>query len=170
MKTSAHETESPPQGGVPGTTTVPLCVVTETAYAQETLARLPLAESVLLLWQQVADAAFLQGLFDQHRGRCYDKVLSFPNLVQLIADALLHYDGSARASFEHALQDDALAVTIPAAYGKWRRLPIALIHEPGEAVSFDGLLPGASFEDAFDLGAHGLEVAEAGPQRRLQVG
>jgi len=47
---------------------------------------------------------------------------------------------------------------------------VSLIHEPGEAVSFDGLLPGASFEDAFDLGPHGLEVAEAGPQRRLQVG
>lgn len=126
MKTPLHETEPPPLRGMLGTTTVPVCVVPETAYVQETLARLPLAESVLLLWQQVADAAFLQGLFDQHRGRCYDKVLSFPRLVQLIADALLHYDGSARASFEHALQDDALDVTIPAAYGKLRRLPIDL--------------------------------------------
>ena len=126
MKTTSHATGNPPPRGVLGTTAVPLCVVPETAYVQETLARLPLAESVLLLWQQVADAAFLQGLFDQHRGRCYDKVLSFPSLVQLIADALLHYDGSARASFEHALQDDTLAVTIPAAYGKLRRLPIDL--------------------------------------------
>jgi hypothetical protein len=126
MKTPSHETGNPLLGGVAGTTYVPRCVVPETAYVQETLARLPLAESVLRLWQQVADAAFLQGLFDQHRGRCYDKILSFPNLVQLIADALLHYDGSARASFEHALQEDALDVTIPAAYGKLRRLPIAL--------------------------------------------
>src|SRR5207244_6312055 len=49
-----------------------------------------------------------------------------PSLVQLIADALLHYGGSARASFEHALEEDALEVTIPAAYGKLRRIPIAL--------------------------------------------
>jgi len=126
MKTTSHATGNPALRGVPGTTSVPLSVVPETAYVQETLARLPLAESVLLLWQQVADAGFLQGLFDQHRGRCYDKVLSFPSLVQLIADALLHYDGSARASFEHALEDDALEVTIPAAYGKLRRLPIDL--------------------------------------------
>jgi DDE family transposase len=126
MKTSSPETGNPPLSWVAGTTTVPLQVVPETAYVQETLARLPLAESVLLLWQQMADAAFLQGLFEQYRGRCYDKVLSFPSLVQLIADALLHYDGSARASFEHALEDDALAVSIPAAYGKLRRLPIAL--------------------------------------------
>jgi hypothetical protein len=53
-------------------------------------------------------------------------VLSFPHLVQLLADALLQYDGSARARFEHAQEDDALKVTLPAAYGKLRRLPIAL--------------------------------------------
>jgi hypothetical protein len=126
MKSPSLETGTLAPSGVPGTASLPIRALPETAYAQQTLARLPLAESVLLLWQQVADAAFLQGLFERHRGRCYDKVLSFPNLVQLIADALLHYDGSARASFEHALEDDALAVTIPAAYGKLRRLPIAL--------------------------------------------
>ena len=87
---------------------------------------MPLAEAVLLLWQQVADAAFLQGLFDRHRGRCYEKALSFPSLVQLLADALLQHEGSARASFEQALEEDALDVTIPAAYGKLRRIPLAL--------------------------------------------
>ena len=105
---------------------VPLRVIPETQFVRQTLAWLPLAESVLLLWQQVADPTFLQSLFARYRGRCYDKVLSFPSLVQLIADALLQHDGSARASFERALEDDALAVTIPAAYGKLRRLPIAV--------------------------------------------
>jgi hypothetical protein len=105
---------------------VPMRVLAEATYVQETLARLPLAESVLLLWQQVADAPFLQGLFAQQRGRCYEKALSFPSLVQLIADALLQYEGSARASFERALDDETLAVTIPAAYGKLRRLPLPL--------------------------------------------
>src|SRR5262249_9924745 len=45
----------------------------------------------------------------------------------------------------------------------------SLIHAPGEAVSFVGLPPGSSFDDALDLVPHGLEVAEAPPQRRLQV-
>jgi hypothetical protein len=85
-----------------------------------------LAQSVLLLWQQVADPKFLQDLFDRQRGRGYQKILSFPSLVQLIADALLQHDGSARASFERALERDALPVSIPAAYGKLRRLPIAV--------------------------------------------
>jgi hypothetical protein len=101
-------------------------VIPESCFVQETLARLPLAESVLLLWQQVADAPFLQELFDRHRGRGYEKALSFPRLVQLIADALLQYEGSARASFERAQQDDTLAVTLQAAYGKLRRLPLPL--------------------------------------------
>ena len=110
----------------PSATSPPVSVLPEAAYAQQTLARLPLAESVLLPWQQIGDSAFLQDLSDRHRGRCYDKLLPFPHLVQLIADALLQHDGTRRASFEHALQDDALAVTIPAAYGKLRRLPVAV--------------------------------------------
>ena len=113
-------------GVLPGTTAVPIRVAADTPFAREALDRLPLAESVLLLWQQIADPALLQDLFDKHRGRGYDKALSFPTLVHLIADALLQHDGSARASFERALDHNALPVTIPAAYGKLRRLPIAV--------------------------------------------
>jgi hypothetical protein len=119
-------TENVPEPCLPGTAFVPVRVANETQFARDALARLPLAESVLLLWQQVADPKFLQDLFEKWRGRAYEKALSFPSLVQLIADALLQYDGSARASFERALADDALPVTIPAAYGKLRRLPIAV--------------------------------------------
>src|ERR1700675_2783853 len=109
-------------GMLPGTTVVPIRVATDTRFAREALDRLPLAQSVLLLWQQVADPAFLQDLFDMRRGRGDDKILSFPSLVQLIADALLQHDGSPRASFERALEHNTLPVTIPAAYGKLRRL------------------------------------------------
>src|ERR1700758_4442888 len=114
------------QGPLSDTSLVPIQVVTETSFAHQALDRLPLAQSVLLLWQQVADPALLQSLYERHRGRGYEKSLSFPCLVQLIADALLQHDGSARASFERALEQDALPVTIPAAYGKLRRLPIAV--------------------------------------------
>ena len=139
MNASFFETGDDPEGVVPGANYVPVRVATDTRFAEEALAHLPLAECVLLLWQQVADAAYLQDLFEKHRGRSYDKILSFPSLVQLIADALLQHDGSARASFERALAYDALDVSIPAAYGKLRRVPIPLstaflIHVPGEGV------------------------------------
>jgi hypothetical protein len=126
MNASLLDSAAGADAPLPGNTTVPVAVADETRFAQEALAHLPLAQAVLLLWQQVADPTFLQGLFARYRGRCYEKVLSFPSLVELIADALLQHDGSARASFERALEDDALPVTIPAAYGKLRRLPIAL--------------------------------------------
>jgi hypothetical protein len=126
MNTALLESEADPASCVSGTTVVPVCVVDPLQFGEEALTRLPLAESVLRLWQQVADPILLQELFEKHRGRAYQKTLSFPCLVQLIADALLQYDGSARASFERAREQDALPVTIPAAYGKLRRLPIAV--------------------------------------------
>lgn len=125
MKTpllNAADMPSVPLGDAP----VPVQVANDLGFARYALDRLPLAQSVLLLWQQVADPKFLQDLFDRQRGRGYQKILSFPSLVQLIADALLQHDGSARASFERALEHDALPVSIPAAYGKLRRLPIAV--------------------------------------------
>jgi len=90
------------------------------------LKRLPLAEAVLLVWSWIAEDRFLQELFHGHRGRCYERVIAFPVLVQLIADALLQYDGSANHSFEKAQERDELTASIAAAYGKLRRLPIPL--------------------------------------------
>ena len=94
--------------------------------ARIVLDRLPLAEAVLLLWNCLAEPAFLQALFLQYRGRCYQKILSFPVLVQLIADALLQYAGSARKAFDTADDAGELPTSIQAAYKKLARLPVAL--------------------------------------------
>jgi hypothetical protein len=45
------------------------------------LGRMPLAEAVLTLWRWVADARALGQVFDEHRGRAYEKILTFPFLV-----------------------------------------------------------------------------------------
>jgi hypothetical protein len=126
MNTHPLNTTDCLDGLLPPTVDVPVAVATEPAFARAALDHLPLAQSVLLLWQQIADPALLDDLFAKHRGRSYNKVLSFPTFVHLIADALLNHDGSARASFERALDQSALPVSIPAAYGKLRRLPIAV--------------------------------------------
>ena len=93
---------------------------------REVIARLPLAEAVLLVWSHLADETFLTDLFEAHRGRCYQKVLTFPVLVSLIADALREHGGSGRRSFERAAEDGQLQASIQAAYGKLGRLPIPL--------------------------------------------
>ena len=90
------------------------------------LARMPLAEAVLWLWRWVADEERMSGLWEANRGRCYEKITSFPVMVQLIADALLQYRGSGRRSFEKGQQRGELETTIQAAFGKLGRLPLKL--------------------------------------------
>jgi hypothetical protein len=90
----------------------------------ETLARLPLAEAVLTLWRWAADADSVNQIFDDHRGRCYEKILTFATIVGLVRDALLEYDGSGRQSFEAAQDRGELDASVRAAYGKLGRTPI----------------------------------------------
>lgn len=92
----------------------------------ELLERMPLAEAALLLWRWVADEEHLGSLFDRYRGRCYEKVISFATMVQLIADALLKYKGSGHQSFGRARESAELEASLTAAYGKLGRLPVAL--------------------------------------------
>jgi len=88
--------------------------------------RVPLAEAVLTLWRFATDPERLEDLFERLRQRCYTKVLEFHALVQLMHDALLVYRGSGRQTFEHAREADQLRVSIQAAFGKLRRVPLGL--------------------------------------------
>jgi IS4 transposase len=88
--------------------------------------RLPLAEAALRVWAWVASKPFLSEVYEHHRGRSYEWILTFPVMVYLIADALLHYRGSGRRSFQAAKDEGSLETSIPAAFGKLRRLPIPL--------------------------------------------
>jgi len=94
--------------------------------SKETLSRLPLAESVLWLWRWITRDERMETLWETHRGRCYQKSISFPVMVQLVADAVMQFDGSGRRSFEHAKAGDVLDSTVQAAYRKLGRLPIRL--------------------------------------------
>jgi hypothetical protein len=113
-------------------------------FQRELLARLPLAEAVLRLFAQAFAPPFLQELFAQHRGRCYQKVLSFDTLVYLTRDALLTYHGSAQQAFDHAREQERLPVAIQNAYAKLGRVPVevatALLREGSRRL--EALLPG----------------------------
>jgi hypothetical protein len=93
---------------------------------QELWASMPLAEAVVQVLQYVADDARLQAIFDENRGRCYDDVIRFPNLVALIGDALLEHGGSGNQSFSRAQESGELKASKVAAYGKLGRLPVPL--------------------------------------------
>lgn len=94
--------------------------------SRKVLARMPLAEAALLLWSWVTCEDRLKSLWDRFRGACYEKIISFSSMVHLIADALLQHGGSGRRSFEKGIESGELEASLPAAYGKLRRLPIPL--------------------------------------------
>ena len=94
--------------------------------SERILARMPLAEAVMLLWQWVTCEERMSDVWQRHRGRCYKKIISFSLMVHLIADALLQYQGSARRSFEKGIENGELEATFQAAYKKLSRLPVAV--------------------------------------------
>jgi Transposase DDE domain len=95
-------------------------------FDMEVCRRLPLADAAFRLLDYATDDAFLDGVFERHRGRSYRGIVSFPLFVHLLADALLGHHGSAHQTFQRALEDDSLAASIQAMYGKLRRVPLEL--------------------------------------------
>src|SRR5271165_1590638 len=87
-------------------------------------ARMPLAESTMSIWRFVFDEQRLNALWEQNRGRNYEKSISFPMMTHLIAEALLQYEGSGRRSFEKNIESGELDSTFQAAFRKFGRLPI----------------------------------------------
>ena len=90
------------------------------------VARMPMAEAMLWLWRWLIGAERWLRIWNVHRGRCYQKKITFPVLVQLIGDALLLHQGSGRRSFEKGRERGELPATIAAAYRKLGRLPLPL--------------------------------------------
>jgi hypothetical protein len=68
----------------------------------------------------------LDGLYDRHRGRTYQKKITFPLMAQLVRDALLEPDGSGHKSFCHAQQDGSLDAVLSSTYDKLGHLPFAV--------------------------------------------
>jgi Transposase DDE domain len=95
-------------------------------FQAEALKRLPLAQAVFHLFSHVLDRPHLEELFQEHRGRCYERELSFAEVVYLLRDALLVHEGSGNASFTEARQAGALEVTVKSVYEKLGRFPLEL--------------------------------------------
>ena len=95
-------------------------------FDREVLSRLPLAEATLVLWQFVCDDDSLHKLYDRHRGRTYQKKITFPLLAQLVRDALLQPSGSGHKSFCQAQQDGILPAVLSSTYDKLGHLPFAV--------------------------------------------
>jgi hypothetical protein len=96
------------------------------SFARDVLARLPLADAFYSVWQSLTTDDILQSLYDRHRGACYQQLLSFTELVGVVADALTRCHGSGRKAIQDALDQQQLSTRQRAVYGKLSRLPLAL--------------------------------------------
>jgi hypothetical protein len=88
--------------------------------------RTPLADATLTLWSYLLQPPALNEIFEQHRGRSFEDLLTFPIFVDLIRDALVLHKGSGLQSFQRAQEQGDLPTCVEAAYGKLRRTPIPL--------------------------------------------
>lgn len=98
----------------------------DAASVQKVISALPLAEAAFSLLSEVTDEQRLMELFNKHRGRSYERVITFPVMVRLIGDALLQEGGSAHRAFGRAQEEGNLEASLVAAYGKLGRIPIHL--------------------------------------------
>lgn len=93
-------------------------------FATEVLRQLPLAQSVLSIFAYALDEPFLDAVFEEHRGRGYEGILTFSTLVYLVRDALLIHEGHGLPSFQRAAADGELPVLIGSVYPKLSRMEV----------------------------------------------
>ena len=96
------------------------------AFTRELMERSPLAGSVLELFNFVFDEQLLGSIWQQHRGRCYEDVLKFPDFLRLVRDALLSHGGSAHSLFVQLEQDEAHPIDESNFYRKLARTPVQI--------------------------------------------
>jgi hypothetical protein len=139
----------PPQQSVP-----------QAPFAREVLQRLPLAEAFYSLWAYLAPDAVLDGLFREHRGRCYHDQLAFAELVTVLTDAVTRYHGSGLPAIDQALAHQRLSTHARAVYGKLSRLPLPLAEAflAGLTARLRPLFPAGLYRSALPTCLAGLTV------------
>jgi len=96
-----------------------------TSFDLAVLHRLPLAEAVYRVLAYAWDDAFLEELYQAHRGSQYTKTISFPTLVHLVSDALF-VGRSGLQTFQQGQADGVLQASVEACYRKLGRVTPAL--------------------------------------------
>ena len=100
--------------------------MSKNAFERELIRRSPLAGAVLSLYDFVFDDVLLKSIWDQHRGRCYEDVLTFSDMLVLTRDALVRHGGSAHQLFLDLESQDQHPVNESNFYRKLRNTPTAV--------------------------------------------
>lgn len=93
-------------------------------FDRQVLSRLPLAEAVLTLASWIMGVDSLDKTYEENRGRCYSRILTFPGFVRILWECLTGPWGSARSGLVKAAEEDRLPVSIRAFYDKLAKTPM----------------------------------------------
>ena len=96
------------------------------AFSKQLVGRLPLACATLELFDFAFDGQMINGIYEDHRGRCYTDLLSFPKLLELVRDCLLQHGGSGHRLFLELERQDEQPVDESNFYRKLARMPVAV--------------------------------------------
>jgi len=96
------------------------------AFETELMRRSPLAGCVLELSDHVFDRQLLESIYQEHRGRCYEDVLTFESFLTLMRDALVDHGGSAHQLFVELEDRQANPINESNFYRKLARMPVAV--------------------------------------------
>ena len=141
------------------------------AFERELMRRSPLAACVLELSDYLFDGELLESVWEGHRGRCYEDVLSFGDFLRLVRDALVRHGGSAHALFVDLERRGDEPVDESNFYRKLARTPVGLSRAllRGCTARLAGLMPGGAGEGAVALPGcfDGFEVV-AGDGKKIK--
>ena len=96
------------------------------SFERELMRRSPLAACVLETCDFIFDDAFLGAIWDEHRGRCYEDVLTFEDFLRLMRDALVSHGGSAHRLFVELEREGQEPCNESNFYRKLARTPVAI--------------------------------------------
>jgi hypothetical protein len=94
-------------------------------FSLQVLNKVPLAQATFRVLAFALDDGLLDAIYQEHRGKTYTKIITFPLITRLVCDALFQ-DKSGRRVFEKARQEETLAASVEAAYKKLSRVPVAV--------------------------------------------
>jgi len=94
-------------------------------FSLQILKKVPLAQATFRVLSFALDDGLLDAIYEEHRGKTYTKIITFPLITRLVCDALFQ-DKSGRRVFENARQEKTLAASVEAAYKKLGRVPVAV--------------------------------------------
>jgi hypothetical protein len=94
------------------------------SFERELMRRSPLAAAVLETSDHIFSDELLDSIWQKYRGRCYQDVLSFDDLLRMMRDALIRHEGSAHKLFIELEHADTNPVNQSSFYRKLANVPV----------------------------------------------